>query len=72
MENSDTDVRSYMEKGDSNPSRHYLPLIRASNGWINKSLFRIVFGEGIVPAVLPLGPWLELKRVHFVQHTRRI
>lgn len=48
-------------KGDSNPSRHYLPLIRALNGWINKSLFRIVFGEGIVPAVLPLGPWLELR-----------
>jgi len=48
-------------KGDSNPSRHYLPLIRASNGWINKSLFRIVFGEGIVPAVLPLGAWLELR-----------
>lgn len=33
----------------------------ALNGWINKSLFRIVFGEGIVPAVLPLGPWLELR-----------
>ncbi len=33
----------------------------ASNAWINKSLFRIVFGEGIVPAVLPLGPWLELR-----------
>ncbi|KAJ4924722.1 hypothetical protein JOQ06_003673, partial [Pogonophryne albipinna] len=48
-------------KGDSNPSRHYLPLIRASNGWINKCLFRIVFGERIVPAVLPLGAWLELR-----------
>lgn len=48
-------------KGESNPSRHYLPLIQALNGWINKSLFRIVFGEGIVPAVLPLGPWLELR-----------
>lgn len=48
-------------KADSNPSRHYLPPIRALNGWINKSLFRIVFGEGIVPAVQPLGPWLELR-----------
>ena len=48
-------------KGDSNPSRHYLPPIRDLNGWINKSLFRIVFGEGIVPAVQPLGPWLELR-----------
>ena len=31
--------------------------------------FRIVFGEGIVPAVPPLGPRRQLKRVHFVQHT---
>lgn len=48
-------------KETQNPSRHYLPLIRALNGWINKSLFRIVFGEGIVPAAPPLGPWLELR-----------
>lgn len=48
-------------KGDSNPSRHYLPLIQTLNGWINKSLFRIVFGEGIVPTVQPLGPWLQLR-----------
>lgn len=48
-------------KTDSNPSRHYLPPIRASNGWINKALFRVVFGKGIVPAVQPLGPWLELR-----------
>ncbi|KAK2882925.1 hypothetical protein Q8A73_021858 [Channa argus] len=34
---------------------------RASNGWINKSPFRVVFGKGIVPAVQPLGPWLELR-----------
>lgn len=49
------------QKADSNPSRHYLPTIRASNGWINKALFRVVFGKGIVPAVQPLGPWLELR-----------
>lgn len=48
-------------KADSNLSRHYLPTIRASNGWINKALFRVVFGKGIVPAVQPLGPWLELR-----------
>lgn len=48
-------------KGDSNPSRHYLPLIQTLNGWINKSLFRIVFEEGIVPTVQPLGPWLQLR-----------
>ena len=43
---------------------------RPPNDWINKSpLFRIVFGEGIVPAVPPLGPRRQLKRVHFVQHT---
>lgn len=46
-------------KADSNLSRHYLPTIRASNSWINKALFRVVFGKGIVPAVPPLGPWLE-------------
>lgn len=32
------------------------PSILDSDGWINKSLFRIVFGEGIVPGVQPLGP----------------
>lgn len=48
-------------KADSKPSRHYLCTIRASNGWINKALFRVVFGKGIVPAVQPLGPWLELR-----------
>lgn len=47
------------QRADPNPSRHYLPPIRASNGWINKNLFRVVFGKGIVPAVQPLGPWLE-------------
>lgn len=59
--NSDTDVCAATQKGDSNLSGHYLSPIQDLNGWINKSLFRIVFGEGIVPAVQPLGPWLELR-----------
>lgn len=60
MENSDTDVRSNVERR-LQAIQTLSPSDPRMNGWINKSLFRIVFGEGIVPAALPLGPWLELR-----------
>lgn len=60
VENSDTDVRSNVERR-LQAIQTLSPSDPRMNGWINKSLFRIVFGEGIVPAALPLGPWLELR-----------
>lgn len=59
-------------KGDSNPSRHYLPLIRGPE-WLDKQApFPNCVWRGNCARRAAAGSVAGAKRVHFVQHTRRI